>query len=79
MAVDITASARMPGARKVTASFTPAGLGSTSTREKNTSKPTGMPSVSRIDSPRRSVMVTSALVWAFHALIHRPSLCRPRW
>ena len=43
MAVDITARARIPGARKVTASVTPAGFGSTSTREKKTSSPTGCP------------------------------------
>ena len=43
---------------------TPAGLGRTSTSEKKTSSPTGMPRVSSTDSPRRRVMVTSARVCA---------------
>ena len=43
MAVDMMARARMPGARKSTGSSIPAGLGSTSTREKKTSSSSGMP------------------------------------
>ncbi len=62
MAVDITARARMPGARKSIGSPSP--VGSTSTRLKKTSSSTGMPSTSRSDSPRRSVSVISTRVCA---------------
>ena len=57
MAVDITARARTPGARKSTGSSP--SIGSTSTSEKKTSSPTGMPRVSSSDSPRRRESVVS--------------------
>jgi hypothetical protein len=62
IAVDITARARIPGARKSTASSVP--VGSTSTTLKKRSSSTGMPMVSSSDSPRRAVSVSSTRVWA---------------
>ena len=62
MAVDITARARMPGARKSTGSSVP--VGRTSTTLKNRSRRTGIPMVSSTDSPRRAVSVSSTRVWA---------------
>ena len=67
MAVDITARARMPGARKSTGSFTPTGR--MSTDEKNTRSRTGMIRVSSTDSPRRSVSTSSTRVCAASAFI----------
>ncbi len=43
-------------------------MGSTSTVEKKTSSPTGMPRVSRSDSPRRRVSVVSTRAWARRAV-----------
>ena len=57
-----------PADRKSTAWVTPAGLGSTSTREKKTSKPSGMARFSRTASPRRRVRRSSAATWARNAL-----------
>src|SRR5215216_2842041 len=68
-AVDSTASASTPGARKSTGSSTPAGEGSTSTTEKKASRATGMARVSSSDSPRRSVRRSSAPVWARTAAV----------
>src|ERR1700682_450152 len=70
MAVDITARARMPGTKKST--DLAVGVDTTSTVEKNTRKRTGIPTVKRRVSPRRSVMNTSALVWASNALNANP-------
>ena len=66
MAVDMTARARMPGTKKSTG-VSP-GVDTTCTEEKNSKKTTGMPTVSNSVSPRRSVMNTSAQVWAASAL-----------
>jgi len=57
MADDITARARMPGARKSIGSGV--SLGRTSTSEKNTKSKIGMTRVSSNCSPLRSVVVTS--------------------
>ena len=54
MAVDMTASDKMPGTKKSTG--VAVGVEMTETLEKNRRKTTGMPSVSRSVSPRRSVM-----------------------
>ena len=70
MAVDMTARARMPGARKSMGSFVV--VGRTCTSEKKTRSRTGMPSVRSTASPRRSVIVTSARVWAAYALTSVP-------
>ena len=70
MAVDITARARMPGARKSTGC---ASVGeATSTSEKNTSSTTGMPRVSSSDSPRRSVSSSTSALSAWRGT-QRPS------
>ncbi len=54
MAVDMTASDKMPGTKK-SAGFA-VGVDTTDTFEKKTRKTTGMPMVSSSVSPRRSVM-----------------------
>ena len=66
MAVDMTARARMPGTKKSTGVWP--GVDTTCTVEKKSRKTTGMPTVSNSVSPRRSVMNTSAPVWATSAL-----------
>ena len=69
-AVDSTAIASTPGARNVTGSLVP--VGNTSTSEKNTSSPTGIPTVSSNDSPRVSVIFTSARSCAKNGFTRRP-------
>ena len=69
MALDITARARMPGVRKSTGSATPAGMGSTSTSEKNTSRSSGMPMLTRSCSPCRRLSRSSVRSWAANGLI----------
>ena len=54
MAVDMTASATMPGTKKSTGLAV--GVEITDTSEKKRRNTTGMPSVSSSVSPRRSVM-----------------------
>src|SRR5215208_3839110 len=68
-AVDSTASASTPGARKSTGSSTPGGVGGTATTEKEAGRATGMARVSSSDSPRRSVRRSSAPVWARTAVV----------
>ena len=60
MEVDITASARIPGARKSTEEPFPPGLGSTSTSEKNTSSISGIPMLTSSCSPWRALSMSSA-------------------
>src|SRR5713226_6484377 len=69
MAVDMTASARTPGATKSTGWVRP--MNPTSTVEKNTSNSTGMPRASSTDSPRRKVRVSSTRVCASTGRISR--------
>jgi hypothetical protein len=57
MAVDMTASDSTPGARNWTGSSP--SIGRTSTSEKKTRSPTGIPRVSSSDSPRRRDNVVS--------------------
>ncbi len=64
MALDITARASTPGVRKSTLSDTPAGRGSTSTSEKNTSSSSGMTMLTSSCSPLRRLSVSSVRVWA---------------
>ena len=66
--VDMTARARTPGARKAMVLTPPVNDRSGyPMRSKNPSSTIGIPSVSRSDSPRRRVIVTSALVCALSA------------
>ena len=62
MAVDITASARIPGTKKLAG--VAVGVDTTETLVKNSRNTTGIPRVSSSVSPRRSVMKNSAPVWA---------------
>ncbi len=67
MAVDMMASARIPGTRKSTGCLVP--VGSTCTAEKNSRNTTGMPSVRKRVSPLVNSMVSSARSWAASGLI----------
>ncbi len=60
--VDMTARDRIPGTKKLAG--VAVGVDTTETFEKKSRKTTGIPSVSSSVSPRRSVMKTSAPVWA---------------
>src|SRR5271163_1224783 len=62
MAVDMTASARIPGTKKLAG--VAVGVDTTDTLEKKSRKTTGIPRVSSRVSPRRNVMWTSAAVCA---------------
>ena len=62
IAVDMTASARMPGTKKLAG--VAVGVETTETFEKKSRKMTGMPRVRSRARPGASVMWTSAPVWA---------------
>ncbi len=72
IALDMTARASTPGARKSTGSLTPSGRGSTSTVEKNTNSSTGMAMATRSCSPLRRLSRSSARAWVTRALIVGP-------
>ena len=68
MALDMTARANTPGARKSTPAVTPSGKGKTSTREKNTSNNNGITMLTRSCSPLRRLSISSARTWATKGL-----------
>ena len=76
---DMIARARIPGTRKL--SWSP-GADRTLVTDRKTSKPTGMPSVSRRVSPLRKVIRVSAAACASNAFISArppPDERRPLW